>query len=31
MRPRLQRLLEWLGVTVPQLDEERLRAWLEEI
>jgi len=31
MRPRLRRLLERLGVKAPQLDEARLRAWLEEI
>jgi len=31
MRPRLRRLLERLGITVPRLDESGLRAWMKEL
>lgn len=31
MRPRLVRLLAWLGITVPELNEPELLAWLDSI
>ena len=30
-RRRLRALLAWLGISVPVIDEEAARAWLEDV